>query len=648
MTAVYNFIWKALSPFSLTGPIFDKELRVSSRRRRNYILRFAYIALLTAFLALVWIEAMGQTGSGVYRVSRMAEAGKAIIVYIVWFQFCAVQILAVIMLSNSISDEIYHRTLGLLMTTPISGFQIVTGKLLSKLLQLILLMAISLPLLAIVRVMGGVPWNYLISSLCITLTTAIFVGSLSLFFSIFSRRTYVVIIVTIITLGVIFALLPLCLYAAWDITNSKISVSSLSWFFSTLSPGTYAVIIVTIMMLGVLFVPLPLGLYAVWNLMNSTITEKSMAVVLFAPNPYCTMFFNTIVMMEPRAAAGMPALLWPIHCGIMLVASALLLFVSVIIVRKVALRQATGQLDGSASKRRSRRAVKGAEAKEEFFAGTIRRVIGPPIIWKELKAPIFRHHKILTCILAPIGLILLVGTYYLFARMLDEEETHATYAMIFLGVGMLFTIVLPATSITTEVESRSWPILLATPLEDKDILLGKFVGTLRRCFPAWLLLFGHILIFSLFGFIHPFAIFQTAILVIWLTIFLSGTGLYFSSRFKHTTTAVLMNFALAAALWAILPLLLAIIASIHSPFTDDARDLTEAYIDTNPFVHMGNIMIATAGSKAHGLGNYYWPGRGTKDAADSTDWMLVCMVGYILTGLIFAWRAKCQFRRKIF
>jgi ABC-type transport system involved in multi-copper enzyme maturation permease subunit len=464
---------------------------------------------------------------------------------------------------------------------------------------LILLMAISLPLLAIVRVMGGVPWNYLISSLCITLTTVIFVGSLSLFFSIFSRRTYVVIIVTIITLGVIFALLPLCLYAVWDLTNS-------------------------------------------------TIPERSMVDVLFVPNPYCTMFFNTIVMMEPRAAAGMPAFLWPIHCGIMLVVSALLLFVSVIIVRKVALRQATGQLDGSASKRRSRRAAKGAEAKEQVFAGSIRRVVGPPIIWKELRAPIFRHHKILTCILASIGLILLVGTYYLFAKMLDEEETHAAYAMIFLGVGMLFTIVLPATSITTEVESRCWPILLATPLEDKDILLGKFVGTLRRCFPAWLLLFGHIIAFSLFGFIHPFAILQTGILAIWIAVFLSGTGLYFSSRFKHTTTAVLMNFALAAALWAILPLLLAIIASINSPFTHDARDLTEAYIDTNPFVHMGNIMIATAGSRAHSIGNYYWPGRGTKDAADSTVWMLTCMVGYIVIGSLFAWRAKCQFRRKIF
>jgi len=599
ITDLYNFIWKILSPLRLTGPIFDKELRVSSRRRRNYVLRFAYVALLTVFLALVWIEAMGQSGSSLYRISRMAEAGKLIVIYVVWFQFCATQFLAVILLSNSISDEIYHRTLGLLMTTPISSFQIVMGKLLSKLLQLVLLMAISLPLLAIIRVMGGVPWNYVISSLCITLTTVIFVGSLSLFFSIFSRRAYVVIIMTIITLGAIFALLPL-------------------------------------------------GLYAVWGITNPTISERSIFAVLFLPNPYCSMFLNTIAMVEPRMPAAMTFYSWPIHCGIMLAASALLLFISVIIVRKVALSQATGQLDGSAGKRRSRRAAKAAGANKKAFAWTIRRVIGPPIIWKELRSPMFRHHKIRTCILASIGLILLLTTYYLCARgrVLNDKDTHLVYALIFMGVGMLFTIVLPATSITTERESRSWPVLLATPLDDKDILLGKFVGALWRCLPAWLPLFGHIIAFSLAGFIHPLAIFQTGMLVTWIMVFLSGSGLYFSSSFKNTTTAVIMNFTLAAAIWAILPLLMAIVASINTPYTRNAQDLVEAYMDTNPFVHVFAIVDATAtGSDVQ---NYNWPGQGYLNATKSTVWMSACMVGYILITFLFAWRAKHRFRRNIF
>jgi hypothetical protein len=134
--------------------------------------------------------------------------------------------------------------------------------------------------------------------------------------------------------------------------------------------------------------------------------------------------------------------------------------------------------------------------------------------------------------------------------------------------------------------------------------------------------------------------------------------LYFSSSFKHTTTAVLMNFALVAAIWAILPLLMAIVASINSPYTREARKLVEAYIDTNPYVHMGNIMIAFAGETpvtidtASGnlvkTGSYYWPGHGTMNAVESTVWMSACMVGYILIGFLFAWRARHRFRRNIF
>ena len=154
--SVLNFGRRIVSLSWLTGPIFDKELRVSSRRRRNYALRFAYLSLLTSFLALFWLEAVSSGGGSLSQVSQMAEAGKSITSFVIWFQFIAAQFIALIMLSNSISDEVYNRTLGLLMTTPINSFQIVIGKLLSKLLQIVLILGISLPLLAIVRVFGGV------------------------------------------------------------------------------------------------------------------------------------------------------------------------------------------------------------------------------------------------------------------------------------------------------------------------------------------------------------------------------------------------------------------------------------------------------------------------------------------------------------
>ena len=137
-TALIIFVSKFLSLYWLTGPIFDKELRVSSRRRRNYVLRSAYLSLFTIILVFVWLEEVRYLGSAAYRISRMARAGQTITLFIVWFQFCATQLIAVIMLSTSISDEIDNRTLGLLMTTPINSFQVVMGKLFSKLLQIIL------------------------------------------------------------------------------------------------------------------------------------------------------------------------------------------------------------------------------------------------------------------------------------------------------------------------------------------------------------------------------------------------------------------------------------------------------------------------------------------------------------------------------
>ena len=138
--------------------------------KKKLFLRFAYVLLLTAFIAFAWIftARIGGSTSLVYQISRMPETGKYVTTTIIWFQFIIIQLIAIVMLSTAISDEIYNRTLGLLMTTPISSLQIVIGKLFSKLLQLVLLLAISLPLLAIIRVMGGVPWDYVVSSLCIT------------------------------------------------------------------------------------------------------------------------------------------------------------------------------------------------------------------------------------------------------------------------------------------------------------------------------------------------------------------------------------------------------------------------------------------------------------------------------------------------
>jgi ABC-type transport system involved in multi-copper enzyme maturation permease subunit len=581
-SVISNWFLRVSDPAWLAGPIFDKELRVSSRRRRNYVLRFLYIAFFTVLLSLFWIAIVAPGTTSVYQISRMARAGQGIICVVIWFQFIMTQVVAIVMLSTSISDEIYRRTLGVLMTTPIGSFQIVFGKLLSKLLQLVLLLGIALPLLAIVRVFGGVPWDFLVCSLCVTLTTVILVGSLSLFFSIFTRRAYVTIIATILALALLFAFIPLIM-------------AFLTRFM--IQQG------------------LP------WNL----------RVLLCYVNPYVMMFFATEALATARRVGSAN---WPAHCGIMLGASAPLLLGATVLVRRAALRQAVGQTRTGRWRR-----SKGTTQNER-----VRRVAGSPVFWKERRTPLLGRRRIVMIVLILLGLGLLLLTYALCAanRMLGDEETHAAYVIVFTALGMLFTVVVPATCITSEKESRAWPLLLTTTLGDWEIVWGKLRAAVWRCLPAWVPLFGHVVVFALAGMIHPVALVQLGILVAWILIFLSSTGLYFSTRFKHTTTAVIANMALAAGIWLVVPLLLGIMLAI----TGGGDDLLELNVDLNPFVHAGVI----AGATAHrgGPGAYEWMQGGMSDVADATGWIVLNFVIYVVTGLVFVARARSRLRRNPF
>ena len=596
-----NSVLRFLDLSWLTGPIFSKELRVSSRRRRNYITRFLYLAFLTTFLIVIWLDATDFSfSSRTYLISRLARAGKQIVEFLVWFQFYATQLVAVVMLSTAISDETYHRTLGVLMTTPVTSFQVVMGKLSSKLLQLVLLLGVSLPVLAVVRIFGGVSWNYIISSLCMTLTTLIFVGSLSLFFSIFSRRAYVVIILTLITLGILFGL-PFMLMG-------RISLRMLS--------------------------------------------RNPLQVALCHMNPYIMLTMSTEIMFNP-SRVGRIYFSWPIHCGIMLTASAYILFKCVRLVRRIARAQAAGQLNMLARLRRYKMVKSAEKVVTAQTSARIRRVKGPPVVWKELKSRISSRERLIVTIVIGLEAVMIVAMY-LFPVVADSfgyEETHMLYVWVFMGLGMLSVTVFPSTCITSEKECRAWPLLLTTTLNDWQIVFGKFIGVLRRSFFLWLLLFVYVGLFGTVKLVGPLAFLHIIILITGTTIFLCGTGFYISSRLKRTSEAVITNIALAASLWGLVPLLLELLENAVRGIVygniayRSIRDLRECYLSVVPFVQAKVVMTSTIMRSV--WSSYRWPDH-RRGPLESTYFILIIMLGYMLVGLFFAWRATRRFRRNLF
>lgn len=251
MTTALTFsLCERLNPLHLAGPLLDKELRVSSRRRQTYLLRVGYIAIMAIFAlaAWCWIMSIPRANTTTFGASRSAEVGLRVTANILWFQFMAAQLIAAVMLSSSMGDEIRRGGLSVLLTTPVTSVQIVLGKLLSRMWQVVLLLTISLPALAIIRVMGGISWVTVTGSFCVTLTAALFVGALCLWLSTYCRYPYQVISTAVAVYLGFFIALPAVISTVTAIAGlDEALVSSIvsllnprSALFACLYPTWYA------------------------------------------------------------------------------------------------------------------------------------------------------------------------------------------------------------------------------------------------------------------------------------------------------------------------------------------------------------------------------------------------------------------------
>ncbi|MBN1362330.1 MAG: ABC transporter permease subunit [Sedimentisphaerales bacterium] len=691
----------------LAGPMFDKELRVASRRRRHYVLRSAYVVMLMFFITSIWIDAVRFSGSTAMQQTQMEAAAKTLTRGIVWFQFFAAQIVAVIMMSTAISDEVYSRTLGVLMTTPLSSVQVVLGKLFSRLFQILLLVATTLPLLAVVRVLGGIPWNFLLWSLLITWVSVVFAGSVSLFFSALCRRAYVVIIASAVSIGLLFVLVPLVMAVVFGGGRRGDDVLDLLRFVNPyvllsyctdymLSPfrrarvPTVALIVCT----GFLLLGSLLLLHASVRLVRQvalrratgdmtfldylrrrrrrdvdavdpsaeprdiqrqidppTIREK-MICALSRRQKLAAILTIGIALLLLLIAYAFPALMnvvsyervqslyhWLFFgfAALLVLSAALLLHALGRVVRQVAPRRVAGKKTFLDRLRRGR--VVGRQLGEDRG---IRRVVGPPMIWKELTCALSRRQRLAAKLAIGMELLLLLIVYTFPAMMnvVSYEGVHFLYLSLFLGLGVLFTLSASATVIGSERESRAWPLLLLTPLRDRDILFGKFAGVLRRCGLVWLPMLAYVAAFTLADCFRPLAAVQMTALMLSVIVFLTATGFYFGSRCHRTADAVTANLILAAVVWCLIPLVVQWVSGVlwNLRWPDGWAFLGVPFMQLGPI--LGTTLVGDDGF-------WRWTYHQKLNAGAVTVFMLVSLTVYALIGVAFLRQATRAFRRRM-
>jgi ABC-type transport system involved in multi-copper enzyme maturation permease subunit len=288
--------------------------------------------------------------------------------------------------------------------------------------------------------------------------------------------------------------------------------------------------------------------------------------------------------------------------------------------------------------------------------------VGPPVVWKELRAPLIQgvdNKNSRIGLAAAILAMLLTYLSAAHAGTLDEDFTHTSYGLLFMFIGLIMTIIFAATRITPEKESQSWTLLLTTPLSDWDILIGKAVGAVRRCTPIWGLLAGHVLFFVVIRYIHWIAVFHLAIVVAWVSCFLTGLGLYFSVRFARTTSAVVASFAVAMGLWVVGPILIGLLGVIlGAAGGGSGPDPFEKYMCVHPAVQTELLMAGASGAsnarRPLGALDYgservmFNVSRGVFGVGRMTA-ILVTVGGlYATAGVLLMWRAKRRLRRDVF
>jgi ABC-2 type transport system permease protein len=190
-----------------------KELRGRMRGRRAFVIITIYLLLLGGFALMAerLVEASTMGGFGGSSAFAGAAIGQGIFAALLMLMTLQVVFLASSSTAGAISLEREKQTLELLIATPISSLAIVVGKLLSALVYVFLLIAASIPLMAVVFVYGGVGPEDVLRGYAVLIATALGLGSFGLLCSSLVKRTTAATAITIfgvlaVTIGTIFVL----------------------------------------------------------------------------------------------------------------------------------------------------------------------------------------------------------------------------------------------------------------------------------------------------------------------------------------------------------------------------------------------------------------------------------------------------------
>jgi hypothetical protein len=173
----------------LRNPILVKEMRGRMRGNRAMLILTIYLSIIAVVTLLVYLAMASTMSFGVSDLEVGRRIGKTIFLTVMTVALALVCIITPALTSPSIAGERERQSFDLLITTLLSPWQIVLGKLTAALAFALLLIVAVLPMAGLSFLFGGVSGIELLIGIVGLVVSAILFASLGMFWSTLMRST---------------------------------------------------------------------------------------------------------------------------------------------------------------------------------------------------------------------------------------------------------------------------------------------------------------------------------------------------------------------------------------------------------------------------------------------------------------------------
>jgi ABC-type transport system involved in multi-copper enzyme maturation permease subunit len=430
------------------GPVFTREAVTLPRRPRHYLYRALYVTVLLLLMCTAWLVVAGT--QVISNVGDMARFGSILFQRLAPFQLALVLFFSAMGTAAAVAQEKDRRTLILLLLTRVSNSELVLGKMMASLLNVLAMIAAAVPLFMLITLFGGVSFGQVARVVGVTVASALVAGSLGSTIALWRDKTFQTLSMTVLIIVMWIGFWEGVNWAFGDRVLGSLTGSAWSAMFSPLQAVMAAGRPSLESWTFVDFLTNPSTTFILASLGITTILNLVAIARVRVWNPSRE--------LRPARVEDEHATIWG------------------------------AEHDWAAAETAEEARQSHVDARTRKSEAETRRVWDHPILWREVctwaygrKVMIIRLVYLLLFVMAAVSL------HWIVAQQADAPSTGEVAAIIplaaqptapFFLVSLVIVNALAVTSITNERDGQALDLLLVTDLSPKEFVLGKLGGVL--------------------------------------------------------------------------------------------------------------------------------------------------------------------------